>query len=136
MQILKCKETGEEVFKPSPKPIYNYNASDFLPKKNEVIEAEIVGEEPVTSDGRDYYCCFCQTRISGERVEALKFLGLYENEFACLKCAEQTVQKVKGVYLQESGSSPLVITKKIGADTHLVDINEALNPDEESGDEF
>ena len=121
MEILQCKPNCEQVFKPAPKPSYNIN--DFLPKKGGeiIIDAEIVDEREFISDGLDYYCCYCETRISDERVPALRFLGLHDSEFACLKCAEKTVQKVKGIYLQESGVSPLVITKKIGADTHFAD---------------
>ena len=133
MEILQCKPNGEEVFKPAPKS--PYKTSDFIQKNNgeTIIDAEVVGEQLFISDGRDYYCCYCQTRISDGRIPALRFLGLHESEFACLKCAEKTVEKVKGIYLQESGVSPLVITKKIGVDTHLAD-NESIT--ELSGEDF
>lgn len=61
-----------------------------------------------------FYCSICQEKITDERLEGLTFLGVKDpKQMTCIKCAEQVNHKVKGVFLGESGCSPLVLVDSV-----------------------
>lgn len=57
-------------------------------------------------------CYICNQPISDERLEGLRILGANPLMWTCLSHASN--HYVKGVYTQESGTSPLIIADGIG----------------------
>lgn len=53
-----------------------------------------------------FYCYGCQTKLSKDRVDALKLLGTPLDVWSCINCASN--KKLKGVYLGEYGTSELI----------------------------
>ena len=76
-------------------------------------------------------CNICGNEIPKERVEALVILQTPIEKFFCIGCATHQVQKVKGIYLGESGNSPLVMCDSIaqGREKLFEDIKDEENKD-------
>jgi len=57
-------------------------------------------------------CVTCRREIPADRLEALATLNKLPHEYTCFECAPNN--KVKGIFLGESGNSQLVVTDNLG----------------------
>lgn len=55
-------------------------------------------------------CVYCNDLINPERVAALMELNIQTKDFLCIKCAEDTVKKKKGIYENFSGGKMIICT--------------------------
>lgn len=60
-------------------------------------------------------CVVCQKPIPADRLEALKAMNLPRTLWAHTKCS--TVQKIKGIYMGEVGTSKLQLCNKVYNDS-------------------
>lgn len=58
--------------------------------------------------------CGCGNEIPNDRIEALIFLEIPESLWTLVEHSE--VHPVKGVYMGESGTSPLIVCDEIGSE--------------------
>jgi hypothetical protein len=59
-------------------------------------------------------CVKCNKPIEQDRLEALAILSKPAHEYTCLSCAPQ--QRIKGLFLGESGNSQLLFVNNVGRD--------------------
>ncbi len=59
-------------------------------------------------------CCICNNDILQDRIEGLNILGILPNNYTCISCASVVVKPYKGVYVGQSGISPLILTDSLG----------------------
>lgn len=59
-------------------------------------------------------CCICTNNIPEERIEALNILGILSNNYTCISCASVVIKPYKGVYVGQSGISPLILANSLG----------------------
>ena len=73
-------------------------------------------------------CCICGQPIIEERNAALNVLEVPEKIKSCFLCASQNDTRVKGIYLGESGTSPMIICSGLyDSRIKFNDINQELN---------
>lgn len=116
MKILNCNPKTEQMAN-------NTNNESFISDLN--------------LNNRKFFCCFCQARISDERIDFIKTLKR-EYEFDCVDCARKHDTKNKGYYDGLSGISDLNIVRNLGAEQHLVPEEEKdeINESCLNGEEF
>ncbi len=59
-------------------------------------------------------CVLCGEDISQERIEGLKVLGIYPNNFTCIPCASATIKPYKALFIDNSGVSPMILADSLG----------------------
>ena len=101
-----------------------------MPKKPKTIAAasskDILGTMEIRVAVFPVNCFVCDKRLINARVAALKMLGTPTNQWACAGCS--TEKKKMGIFMDEVGTSKLLIVDQVYQDTVKGVFNSADEP--------